>query len=163
MKRKFNTKNNLNSSKLLHNNLTEMESLVYQEFYSRHCSNAFRGFYADAEFATKNYIEANVNLIKLFGADDEANMLLLPQTSNFGVSLIAHGWASQKIMQNERMLIFSPKQNSQLITWQKVARKTSCDLEVYNDFECSEKIISLLQRGNLRLLVLPLYSDLCGA
>lgn len=102
-----------------------IQSLV--NYYEGYNSNVHRGVHALSIEATQRYEEAREKVSRFIGAPSVENMIFVRNTTE-GINLVASTWASANIGPGDEILLTEMEHHSNLVPWQRLARKKEAKL-----------------------------------
>ena len=115
-----------------------IQSLV--DYYEGYNSNVHRGVHALSIEATQRYEEAREKVSRFIGAPSVENMIFVRNTTE-GINLVAATWASANIGPGDEILLTEMEHHSNLVPWQRLARKREARL----------RFIPVTEEGTLEL------------
>lgn len=133
-----------------------------QEFYKKYNANPHRGAYTLSTEATEIYENTRTKIARFINAKHREEIIFTKNTTE-SLNLIAYSYGMETLKKDDEIVISIMEHHSNLVTWQKVAKKTGAKLKymyINEKFEIPEeeikekitdktKIVSITQVSNV--------------
>ena len=99
-----------------------------EEFYQKYNANPHRGAYTLSMEATEIYENTRTKIAKFINAKHREEIIFTKNTTE-SLNLIAYSYAMDTLEKDDEIVISIMEHHSNLVTWQKVAKKTGAKLK----------------------------------
>jgi cysteine desulfurase/selenocysteine lyase len=116
------------------------------DYYFNHHANVHRAFHTLSEESTEMYEHARKNTGKFIGVDDQSE-IIFTNGGTEALNMVAFGYGLDNVRAGDVILLTIAEHHSNLIPWQKVAKKTGAKLEyLYVDEEGELDVSEIRER-----------------
>ena len=105
-----------------------------EEYYSQSNANVHRGVYQLSEKASNLYDMARQSVADFVNAANEKTIVFTRNCSE-AINLIASSYAENELKPGDEILVSDLEHHSNLLPWQRVAKKTGAKLRIFNTTE----------------------------
>lgn len=99
-----------------------------EEFYQKYNANPHRGAYTLSMEATEIYENTRTKIAQFINAKHREEIIFTKNTTE-SLNLIAYSYAMENLKKDDEIVISIMEHHSNLVTWQKVAKKTGAKLK----------------------------------
>ncbi|MBI5151581.1 MAG: SufS family cysteine desulfurase [Candidatus Pacebacteria bacterium] len=97
------------------------------QYYTNHNANVHRGIHVLGDESTKMFTSARDTIAKFFGADSDE--LILTRNTTEGLNAVVYSWVESHIRKEDTILLTEMEHHSNIVPWQRFAKRTGCSLE----------------------------------
>jgi len=112
-----------------------------QDFYKNYNANPHRGAYSLSIEATEKYEDTRTKIAKFINAKHREEIIFSKNASE-SLNLLAYSYGLENLKEGDEICISIMEHHSNIVPWQKVAKKTGAKLVymyINKDFEISEE------------------------
>jgi cysteine desulfurase/selenocysteine lyase len=113
------------------------------EFYEKNNANPHRGAYTLSQDATEAYEDARTKIANFINAKHREE-IIFSKNATESLNLIAYSYGLENLQKDDEIVISIMEHHSNLVPWQKVAKKTGAKLNymyINDEFELSDEEI----------------------
>lgn len=139
-----------------------MESI--QEFYKKYNANPHRGAYSLSTEATEIYENTRTKIVNFINAKHREEIIFTKNTTE-SLNLIAYSYGMETLKKEDEIVISIMEHHSNLVTWQKVAKKTGSKLNymyINKDYEISDEEIENKITDKTKIVSIAHVSNVLG-
>jgi len=133
-------------------------------YYSSSNANVHRGLHYLAEKATSGYESSRNKVANFINASSEKEIVLTSGTTA-GINLVAHGWASKFLKENDEIILTEMEHHSNIVPWHMLANRIGIKVrfaEISDDGLLQTEKLKSLVNDKTKLIVLTQMSNVLG-
>lgn len=135
-----------------------------QEFYKKYNANPHRGAYTLSTEATEIYENTRTKIARFINAKHREEIIFTKNTTE-SLNLIAYSYGMETLKKDDEIVISIMEHHSNLVTWQKVAKKTGAKLKymyINEKFEIPEEEIKEKITDKTKIVSITHVSNVLG-
>lgn len=134
------------------------------EFYEKYNANPHRGAYALSTEATELYENVRKKVQKFINAK-RSEEIIFSKNATESLNLLAYSYGLDNLKQDDEVLLSIMEHHSNLVPWQKVAKKTGAKLKymyINDEFELSNEEIESKITDKTKIVAITHVSNVLG-
>lgn len=134
------------------------------EFYEKYNANPHRGAYALSTEATELYENVRKKVQKFINAK-RSEEIIFSKNATESLNLLAYSYGLDNLKQGDEVLLSIMEHHSNLVPWQRTAKKTGSTLKymyINNEFELSESEIESKITDKTKIVAITHVSNVLG-
>ena len=135
-----------------------------KEFYNKYNANPHRGAYTLSVKATSIYEETRDNIRKFVNAKSREEIIFTKNATE-AINLVAYSYGMEKLKPGDEIVISIMEHHSNLVPWQKVAKRTGATLKymyIDENFEIPEEEIKSKITDKTKIVGITHISNVTG-